>query len=111
MENSQQYREVNKECITLPHPYELDFPIIDTIKNNSIFPEEKAMLYLEGEYQTEEMFELQLGIQTEFNKGCVLYINPYNNIKEQLKFLKDLNRMTHDAIKFIERNNLQQRTK
>lgn len=110
MENSQENQVVENDCITRPYPYTVDEPIIDSLNIKSFFPDAGGILYLRGQYQSEKMFALDLGIQPEFGKGNVMAIAPYTNLTEQLKFLKELNRITFEAIKFIERNNLKQRT-
>lgn len=110
MENNQQNQSVENNCITRPYPYTVDEPITDSLDIKSYFPDAGGILYLRGQYQSESMFALDLGIQPEFGKGNVLCVAPYTNLTEQLKFLKELNRITFEAIKFIERNDLKQRT-
>lgn len=93
-------------CIIPPHPYDKPIPVKDFEKYGSFYQEIESFLSYKAEIKDESDFWITLGIQTGFNNCCQLSISQWSNVNDQLKFLKDLNRITHDAINCIERNQL-----
>lgn len=99
----------SEDCVVLPHPYEKPNPLKDSEKAGSFFQDIDAFVSYRAEFKDESDFWVNLAIQSGLNNGTQLSISQWTNVNEQLKLLKDLNRITHDAICFIERNNLHNR--
>ncbi len=108
MTTKQDARDGNtdSDCIIPPHPYDKPKAAIDMDKASSFYPDIEGFLTYKAEFKDDSDFWVSLGIQTSFNSCCQLSISQWSNVNVQLQMLKDLNRITDDAITFIERHNL-----
>jgi len=98
-----------QDCYSLPHPYERAKAVLDAENQSGFYPEFDGFISYKAEFKAPDDFWVSLSIQTGFNNCTNLNINKWSEVNEQLQLLKDLNRMTHDAIKFIERHQLQRK--
>ncbi len=97
------------DCIIPPHPYEQPKPVLDAEKHGAFYPDIEGFITYKAELKDENDFWVNLAIQTGFNNCTQLSISKWSEVNEQLQMLKDLNRITHDAIMFIERHQLQKK--
>lgn len=98
-----------QDCYIPRHPYEKVKPVLDSEKESAFYPEIEGFTTFKAELKDKNEFWITLAIQTGFNNCTQLSINSWTDVNQQLQLLKDLNRMTYDAIKFVERHNLQKK--
>ncbi len=99
----------DQDCYMPRHPYEKVKPVLDSEKQAAFYPEIEGFTSYKAELKDKSEFWITLAIQTGFNNCSQLSINSWTDVNQQLQLLKDLNRMTHDAINFIERHELQKK--
>lgn len=98
---------ISYECISHPDPFHPSYPIRDSDKQSSFYPEIDGFISYKAELRTHKNFALNLTIQAALKSSISIEISTWSNVEEELKLLKDLNRITKCAIEFIENNNLQ----
>jgi hypothetical protein len=98
-----------QDCYSIPHPYDKAKATLDSENQSAFYPEFDGFTSYKAEFKAVDDFWVSLSMQTGFNNCTNLSISKWSEVNEQLQLLKDLNRMTHDAIKFIERHQLQKR--
>ncbi len=98
-----------QNCYKPPHSYEKVKPILDAEKQSSFYPEIEGFVSYRSEMKHAKDFQITLAIQAGFNNSSQLSVNQWSEVNEQLRLLKDLNRITFDAINFIERHQLQKK--
>lgn len=95
-----------QDCYIPKHPYERVKPILDAEKQAGFYPEIEGFTSYKAEIKDKDDFWITLAIQTGFNNCSQLSVNSWTEVNSQLQLLKDLNRISHDAICFIERHQL-----
>lgn len=95
-----------QDCYIPRHPYEKVKPVLDSEKESAFYPEIEGFTTYKAELKDKNEFWITLAIQTGFNNSTQLSINSWTDVTQQLQLLKDLNRMTYDAINFIQRHEL-----
>jgi hypothetical protein len=82
-------------------------PVIDRLKESAFLPEVHAYVTVDAKVRQNGDFWVELSTMCgSRGSGMELNINPYTNVQEGLEFLRKLNRVTDDLIRFIEKNNL-----
>ncbi len=101
---------ITYDCISHPDPFHSSHPIRDSEKQSSFYPEINGFISYKVELRTHKNFRMNLTLQTSLGSSVSIDISRWNNedIGETLKLLKDLNKITGDAIKFIEKHKLQE---
>ncbi|MBU3599015.1 hypothetical protein ICN28_00605 [Polynucleobacter sp. 30F-ANTBAC] len=100
-----------QDCYIPRHPYEKVKPVLDAEKQAAFYPEIEGFASYKAELKDKNEFWITLSMQTGFNNCSQLSINSWTDVSQQLQLLKDLNRMTYDAINFVERHNLHKNRK
>lgn len=96
----------SKECISLPEKEALN-PIVDRLKESAFLPEIHAYVTVDAKVRQNGDFWVELNTMCGSREsGMEMNINPYTDVNEGLEFLRKLNRVTDDLIRFIEKNNL-----
>jgi hypothetical protein len=93
-------------CYSFPKPEPLD-PITDSLKESVFFPDIQAYVTVDARVRKSGDFWIDMG--TMFgsrNSGMDISISKYSNINETLDYLRKLQRVTDDLIRFIVYNNL-----
>ncbi len=93
-------------CYSFPKPEPLD-PITASLKESVFFPDIQAYVTLDARVKKSGDFWIDMG--TMFgsrNSGMDVVVGKYSNINETLEFLRKLQRVTDDVIRFIVYNNL-----
>ncbi len=93
-------------CYSFPKPEPLD-PITASLKESAFFPDIQAYVSLDARVRKSGDFWVDMG--TMFgsrNSGMDISIGKYSNINETLDYLRKLQRVTDDLIRFIVYNNL-----
>lgn len=98
-----------QNCYIPPHAYEKVKPVLDAEKQSAFYPEIEGFVSYRSEMKDSKDFWITLAVQTGFNNCSQLSISQWSEVSQQLKLLKDLNRITFDAINFIERHQLQKK--
>lgn len=95
-----------EDCFLPSHPYERVKPVLDSEKQSAFYPDIEGFVSYKAEIQDKKDFWITLAMQTGFNNCTQLSVNKWSEVNQQLQLLKDLNRITYDAINFIERHEL-----
>jgi hypothetical protein len=93
-------------CYSFPKPEPLD-PITVSLKESVFFPDIQAYVTVDARVRKSGDFWIDMG--TMFgsrNSGMDISIGKYSNINETLDYLRKLQRVTDDVIRFIVYNNL-----
>jgi hypothetical protein len=95
-----------KNCINFDIKEQLN-PVIDRLKESAFLPEVHAYVTVDAKVRQNGDFWVELSTMCgSRGSGMEVNINPYTNVQEGLEFLRKLNRVTDDLIRFIEKNNL-----
>ena len=95
-----------KNCMNFDIKEQLN-PVIDRLKESAFLPEVHAYVTVDAKVRQNGDFWVELSTMCgSRGSGMELNINPYTNVQEGLEFLRKLNRVTDDLIRFIEKNNL-----
>lgn len=95
-----------KNCINFDTKEQLN-PIVDRLKESAFLPEVHAYVTADAKVRQNGDFWVELSTMCgSRGSGMEVNINPYTNVQEGLEFLRKLNRVTDDLIRFIEKNNL-----
>lgn len=97
------------DCYMPSHAYEKVKPVLDSEKQAAFYPNIEGFSSYKAELKDKNDFWVTLSVQTGFNNCTQLSVSQWSDVNEQLQLLKDLNRMTYDAINFIERHQLRQK--
>ncbi len=93
-------------CYSFPKLEPLD-PITISLKESVFFPDIQAYVTVNARVRKSGDFWIDMG--TMFgsrNSGMDITVGKYSNINETLEFLRKLQRVTDDVIRFIVYNNL-----
>jgi len=95
-----------KNCMNFDIKEQLN-PVIDRLKESAFLPEVHAYVTVDAKVRQNGDFWVELSTMCgSRGSGMEVNINPYTNVQEGLEFLRKLNRVTDDLIRFIEKNNL-----
>jgi hypothetical protein len=95
-----------KNCINFDIKEQLN-PVIDRLKESAFLSEVHAYVTVDAKVRQNGDFWVELSTMCgSRGSGMEVNINPYTNVQEGLEFLRKLNRVTDDLIRFIEKNNL-----
>ena len=95
-----------KSCYSFENKEVLN-PVIDRLKESAFLPEVHAYVTVDAKVRQNGDFWIELSTMCGTREsGMEVNINPYTNVWEGLEFLRKLNRVTDDLIRFIEKNNL-----
>lgn len=95
-----------KECMTFDTREKLN-PVIDSLKESAFMPEVHAYVTVDAKIRQNGDFWVELNTMCgSRGSGMEVNINPYMNVQEGLEFLRKLNRVTDDLIRFVLKNNL-----
>ncbi len=90
---------------------QLDSPIVDSLKESQFHPDLQSYIVTNCRVREDESYWVELFIQYGTKTPPIeIYLNNWLNNKEILSFLKNLNDATSNLIKFIEKNELQNKT-
>lgn len=93
-------------------PEKLDSPIVDSLKESQFHPNIHSYLVTNCHMREDESYWVEFFMQ--FGTGrppMEIYLNSWCDNKEILSFLKNLNVSTSNLIKFIQKHELQNKTK
>ena len=95
-----------KNCMNFDTKEQLN-PVVDRLKESAFLPEVHAYVTVDAKVRENGDFWVELSTMCgSRGSGMEVNINPYTNVQEGLEFLRKLNRVTDDLIRFIEKNNL-----
>jgi len=90
----------------------LDSPIIDSVKESKFHPDIQSYVITKAHIREDETYWVEFFMQYGTKTPPIeIYLNSWLNNKEILSFLKNLNDSTFNLIKFIEKHELQNKTK
>lgn len=95
-----------KNCMNFDTKEQLN-PVVDRLKESAFLPEVHAYVTVDAKVRQNGDFWVELSTMCgSRGSGMEVNINPYTNVQEGLEFLRKLNRVTDDLIRFIGKNNL-----
>jgi hypothetical protein len=97
------------DCFMPLHDYQKVKPVIDAEKQAEFYSNIEGFISYKAEVKDSNDFWIALTVQTGLNNSTQLSISQWSDVSQQLQLLKDLSRITHNAINLIERHQLQKK--